>query len=561
LVNKIICSFYQSKRGAIAPLFNLDLLSIYLINRPICAPDMDNKTDNTYLQEALAEQAAVDQKLKSRSRKRHHGTQPSPAPSPKPATTSRREFAPAVEDSRLAETANFMAMEAPQAPTMARSAAPLPPAPKVEHPKMIDYRIVGFGLWKSVIVPPNAYVVHTRRGHSQPIHMGRGISFRFNPLKDSFLVIPSAVQTLLINAKCICQERQGILVQAYVQWIIEDLATAYWKLDFSDPDDPMGIVNLQLREQAEAAIKDKVATLSIDDILSDKQPIIEELTYRLRTVAEGSREEGNNTSGLGLKIVTVQIKEAIVSSTQLWENLQAPFRAERQKMARLAALENAQEVGERERQHKLNSETANLNVAEQLAQLRSTQDRAQYDRETTERIRREQREQEAQQQAITAHNATVQIENESQLELALQELALEQRRLGAEMTKIQQQIQFEALLAQQQQAALTQELQLKQLQHQHQIATSELDLNLEHRRHTINNDLSPAYLQSRLIEQLPAIADKLPHPDHQNTTIIASEGMDLNTRSLFTFLSQVLSLAKTVLTDSSGEWVNSGDRS
>src|SRR5438128_2715812 len=43
----------------------------------------------------------------------------------------------------------------------------------------VNVRIVGFWLWKTVIVPPNAYVVHTRRGHDQPLHLGLGISFRF----------------------------------------------------------------------------------------------------------------------------------------------------------------------------------------------------------------------------------------------------------------------------------------------------------------------------------------------------------------------------------------------
>src|SRR5205823_1455728 len=159
--------------------------------------------------------------------------------------------------------------------------------------------------------------------HAEPLHVGMGVSFRYDPRTDAFLVIPAAVQTLIINARCISAERQGVLVQAYVQWIVADVGTAYRKLDFSDPHDPMRIVNIQLREQAEAAIKDKVATMPIDAVLSDKQPVIEELTHRLRAVAEGSRE-GGDAGGLGLKIVTVQIKEAVVSWTRLWENLQKP---------------------------------------------------------------------------------------------------------------------------------------------------------------------------------------------------------------------------------------------
>src|SRR5207302_3552574 len=97
----------------------------------------------------------------------------------------------------------------------------------------------------------------------------------------------------------------------------------------------MRLVNLQLKEQAEAAIKDKVATMGVHEVLSDKQPIIEELTARLRGVAEG---QGGTDTGLGLRIVTVQIKEAVVSSARLWESLQKPYRSEQGQLARLAEL-------------------------------------------------------------------------------------------------------------------------------------------------------------------------------------------------------------------------------
>ncbi|MEM8640708.1 MAG: SPFH domain-containing protein [Cyanobacteria bacterium P01_G01_bin.54] len=482
------------------------------------AKKMEPKVENTYLQEVLEEQAATDRQLK---RKR----------SPAPMAMAAAAAPPKPNRNPVQQFAQFADAQ-----------------PQQQSGRAIDYRIVGFWWWKSVIVPPNAYVVHTRRGHNKPIHLGKGISFRFNPLSDAFLVIPSAVQTILINARCICRERQGILVQAYVQWIIDDLETAYWKLDFSDPEDPMGIVNVQLREQAEAAIKDKVATLSIDEILSDKQPIIEELTYRLRTVAEGSREDGADASGLGLKIVTVQIKEAIVSSTRLWQSLQAPFRAERQKLARLAEIENAQEISVREREQKLTNETADLDVQRRLEQLHAEDERDRYNRDSAEQSRRQELEQTAQQQAITAENRTAQVRNETQLELTLQELTLEQRRITAEMDKIQQQMQLEAIAAEQQQAITTHELNIAHLRHQHQMATSTEELRLEQQRREIANTLSEAYLRSQLIAQLPQIAEHLPQPEHQTTTVIATDGQDSAANSLLSFLSSIMSVGQTWLT-------------
>src|SRR4051812_24167639 len=89
-----------------------------------------------------------------------------------------------------------------------RSVAPSAPAPNVAPggptrgggrpqtsqpaPHAAEVRVPGFGRWKPVIVPPNAFVVHTRRGRSEPLHVGLGVSFRYNPATDSYLVVPGA---------------------------------------------------------------------------------------------------------------------------------------------------------------------------------------------------------------------------------------------------------------------------------------------------------------------------------------------------------------------------------
>lgn len=445
--------------------------------------------------------------------------------------------------------------------------------------RSIDYRITGFWIWRSVVVPPNVYVIHTRRGQNDPIHIGRGISFRFNPLTDAFLIIPSSVQTVLINAKCISREKQGLLVQAYVQWIIDDIKIAYWKLDFSDPTDPMGIVNLQLKEQAEAAIKDKVATLTIDEVLSDKQPIIEELTNRLQTVAEGNRQDGNNSGGLGLKIVTVQIKEAVVSSTQLWQNLQAPFRAERQKVARLAELENQQIIHQRELENRIVSEQAEINANNELEELRAEKERLQAERQKTTRIvalenqqlitqrevesrlnaeqiqinassqleelkaekeqilfnrnqaedlRRHTLEQEGNRRKLLEENETLKARNEANLALILQELELEKQRILAEKEKVQQQIELDEIQNRKTKSEVIAELELQTLRQDNQNMQKQRELALLQQEREIENNLSQSYLQRRLIEQLPEIAKQLPTPDEQRTIIISGDGKESN---------------------------------
>ena len=47
----------------------------------------------------------------------------------------------------------------------------------------------------------------------------------------------------------------------------------------------------------------------------------------------------------------------------------------------------------------------------------------------------------------------------------------------------------------------------------HQQAQLLKSIDIDHKRRSIDNDVSPAYLQSQLVEQLPRIAQSLPKPD------------------------------------------------
>jgi hypothetical protein len=359
----------------------------------------------------------------------------------------------------------------------------------------VDVRVSGFGRWKTVLVPPNAFVVHTRRGRAEPMHVGLGVSFRYRPATDSFLVVPGAMQTILLNAFCICKELQGLLVQAYVQWIIQDFGTAYKKLDFSDAEDPMRLVNIQLKEQAEAAVKDKVATMSVHEVLSDKQPIIEELTARLRGVAEG---EGGSDQGLGLRIVTVQIKEAVVSSARLWENLQKPFRSEQAQLARLAEVASEEVISEREMAAERQRVTRQIEDERELTELRARNAAASFDRDATERVRRSRREQEdARELAALA------------TETALNDLRLQRERHAeeAQMERVRLEHDHELARLRQEEELL---LAAARAQAAHDAAT--LELERDRIRASIANDQSPASIQARLVESLPEIAERLPKP-------------------------------------------------
>ena len=395
----------------------------------------------------------------------------------------------------------------------------------------VDYRVTGFWRWKTVVVPPNVYVVHTRRGQAEPLHLGLGVSFRYDPATDAFLVIPAAVQTLLINARCISAERQGVLVQAYVQWVVDDVRTAYRKLDFSDSADPMRIVNIQLREQAEAAIKDKVAMMPIDAILSDKQPIMEELTTRLRGVAEGSRE-GAVSSGLGLKIVTVQIKEAVVSSTRLWENLQKPFRASREQIARMAEMETQEAISRQELTNRQSRESAQIETERRLETLRAEQVREVYDREQVEQERRHQVEQGSEKARRLADE-----------ELVIQQHDLDARRIARELEDVRRQLDLERARAELQRLQAETAIDRENLDHAARSKREERDVEVLARRRVVENDLSESHVKAQLISRLPEIAQAMPKPEELRSIQINGDGANSVTGLLASLMQSLEGLA------------------
>lgn len=443
-----------------------------------------NPGRNQYLDQVVAQQAALDADLRTR---RPSGAPPEPgAPAPRGA--------------------------------LAKRASALGPAPQGSGPGPVEVRVSGWWRWRTVLVPPNAFVVHTRRGRAEPLHIGLGVSFRCNPATDSYLVVPGAMQTILINAYCICRELQGVLVQGYVQWIIEDFGTAYRKLDFSDAEDPMRLVNIQLREQAEAAIKDKVSTMGVRDVLSDKQPIIEELTARLRAVAEGSAEE----RGLGLRIVTVQIKEAVVSSSTLWENLQKPYRSEQNQIARLAELAAQEAISAREVTAARVAEERRIENERELAELRDRHAAARFDRETAEKLRRTTREHDDERAVADLAKET-----------ALHALRLEHEQHAEKLANLQRAVQLR-------QAELEAQLAraAAQAQGAHEVAL--LELERDRIRVDTDNRRSVEAVQAELVAALPAIVEKMPAPQELKSIQI---GGDLS--ALSALLAQLTGMVET----------------
>jgi hypothetical protein len=247
-----------------------------------------------------------------------------------------------------------------------------------------------------------------------------------------------------------------------------------------------------------------------------------------------------------LKIVTVQIKEAVVSSTRLWENLQKPFRAEREKLARMAELEVQQQIARIELANRQARETAELENQRLLAQQRAAQERERYDYEQGEKARRHQVEQAAEQHAIAERTATERARREAELELALQQLQLENRRISQELESLRQQVELERARAERDRLRAAAAAETENVTHQAKAAREERDLSLFRVRRAVENDLSDRHLQAQLISLLPEIASALPTPQELRTVQIGADQAG-TTGSLLGFLASLLHLTGDAL--------------
>jgi flotillin len=488
---------------------------------------MVNQSDNSYLDSVLKQQEKVDLELRAKKMRSvpvaHGSVLPMSATVQPMAQAANEIIAPGQAAQQVFQ----------------RQLADVQGGLFEANGRAIDYKITGWWRWRTVVVPPNVYVVHTTRGVEKPKHIGMGISFGYNPYRDAFLVIPAAMQTIIINARCICLERQGILVQAYVQWIIDDISTAYKKLDFSDAEDPMRVVNVQLREQAEAAIKDKVSTMKIDEVLADKQPIIEELTTRLRTTAEGSGREGG---GLGLKIVTVQIKEAVVSSTRLWENLQKPFRAERERLARMAELETERQINVRELEIREARETAEISTERELERARAAQETEVYDRTQGEQARRATVELAAERASLLERNTTEKAKCDAELDLALKNFEMMRKKIDAEVQTLADQKKLDQAAADLARAQADAQVAIEELRSKAAAAIAERDIAQMKAKHAVENDLSENLVRAKMIASLPDIAERMPAPAELKSIHITSDGSGAPAANIAGLFASVMAL-------------------
>ena len=301
-----------------------------------------------------------------------------------------------------------------------------------------------------VTVDPDEYVVHYRNG--RVLHIGRGKSFFCMPF-DTYLKVPGTMRDINFCADQITVETQGVRVQGFLAYKIDDFDRAYQALDFKshqvrvlppceenskrtdyneknavrvlalDPRDPLAKTDVILRQLAESVVRHEVSNKTLHQMITEREKVRESMKKQLMETVDS----------WGITIDTIEFTEVWVRSKEVFENLQAGYRNQLKFEAERTTHETAQLIAEKRLESERNvalmesdSERARR-VAASSAQLEASKVEVENQRVSKEQI-------------IAAEAGLAERERQRKHEAAVKEssLALE-RKLLEERNRLQAQ--------------------------------------------------------------------------------------------------------------------------
>jgi regulator of protease activity HflC (stomatin/prohibitin superfamily) len=177
------------------------------------------------------------------------------------------------------------------------------------------------------IFDPNVFYVHLRKG--KPIKQGEGGMVVRIPFLDRILAIDRTVQQLNIHAESVLsKEKQKIRLSAVLQWQADNAIATINNTHWEE-------IPARLTAIIESVIRTACAQLSVEEILEERQLIIEAIKKELVDVI----------SEWGLKVVTVELIDVAVINEAFLQNMSKPREAEMRRLAQIATIEADQATG------------------------------------------------------------------------------------------------------------------------------------------------------------------------------------------------------------------------
>ncbi len=245
--------------------------------------------------------------------------------------------------------------------------------------------------WGFVTAKPSEYLIVVRRGTIDNRLSGQGMRVWKWPW-HAVAVVPTTLQQIDFVADQVTRERVGVSVSGIAVYRIVQPEIAYRMLNFTYAERASEKLAQTLREMFIGAARRLIANLSLDQCLANrKEAIASFLMQEIAPVVSGAgRLEDATDQGWGVMIDTIEIQDVKVQSREVFEHLQAPYRAEIAMKAEIAELERQRLVGERRAATERQTAEAMILTQHETRILKARSEAEAAEKESTEALRAEQ---------------------------------------------------------------------------------------------------------------------------------------------------------------------------
>jgi hypothetical protein len=221
--------------------------------------------------------------------------------------------------------------------------------------------------WGFVAARPSEYLVVYRKGRIVEALCGQGGRFWKWP-SDTYVVIPTTLKEVVFNANQVTTDFVDVRVRGMVVYRIVEPLRIYKLINFSDRPQAEAKLAQMISDLCRSLAKWLVANLRVEECLRRrKEEIAGTLTREVASIA---------TDRWGVEIVTIDVQDVFIQDERLFQAMQATFRVEKDREARLAALEAERAVETRrlagERELEKGRQELALEKAEREAQVELT---------------------------------------------------------------------------------------------------------------------------------------------------------------------------------------------
>jgi regulator of protease activity HflC (stomatin/prohibitin superfamily) len=295
--------------------------------------------------------------------------------------------------------------------------------------------------WGWVTARPSEYLIVYRGGRlSEPLS-GQGARFFKRP-SDSYAVVPTTLKEVVFEANQITVDSVDVRLRGMVLYRITNPLRIYKLINFTRRQQAESKLARMIADMCRSTSKWLVANMKLDECIRRRE---EEIACSLkREVAAVA------TESWGVEIVSIDIQDVYVQDNELFQAMQATYKAARQQEAELAQLQVEQTVARQrvaaqrelaKHQYDLALETSRREAEAALARLDRQReqeaqqfelDRARVDREEALALQRVQQEQERQRLDAEARLERARIDAEVERAAHEEEIRALRARLEAE---------------------------------------------------------------------------------------------------------------------------------